>query len=227
MSKYQVGDKVLVRDDLEVGENYSMENGKSFNSFVIDMNKLSGKVVTIESTDYQYRIEELNFGWTDEMFAGKVVKKDVYEVGDKVVLREDLVGGNSYGDLYFNESMSRQKGKALTLESNSPNGHFSIREASFYYSNEMFIGAVITDAIVEEDETFSESLNLDSYLNLHLERVIYSNPATILFYHTGDGITKKIVAKLNPLDTYNKEDGLRVAILKAYRKQIDKELRSI
>lgn len=227
MLKYKVGDKVLVRDDLEVGESYFMKDGEARNSFVVNMNKLLGKVVTIASANYQYRIEEFDYSWTDDMFAGKVVKKDVYEVGDKVILREDLIGGNSYGGLYFNETMSRQKGQALTLESNSPNGHFSIRETSFYYSNEMFIGAVITDEIVEEDETFSESLNLDSNLNLHLERVIYSNPATILFYHTGDGITKKVVAKLNPLDTYNKEDGLRVAILKAYRKQIDKELRSI
>lgn len=60
--KYKVGDKVKVRSDLRVGKSY----GK--HTFVHDMFKFMGKIVTIESVWEQgYRIEEDAYWWTDEM----------------------------------------------------------------------------------------------------------------------------------------------------------------
>lgn len=66
--KYQVGDKVLVRPDLE-------ENKKYGDKVVIsDMLYFKGKIVTIEHVDYPnyYRIKEDpdQWHWTDEMFSG-------------------------------------------------------------------------------------------------------------------------------------------------------------
>lgn len=69
--KYQVGDKVLVRSDLE-------ENKKYGNEVVIsDMLFFKGKIVTIKHIQDHpdcYRIEEDpdQWHWTDEMFSGKV-----------------------------------------------------------------------------------------------------------------------------------------------------------
>lgn len=60
--KYKVGDKVKVRSDLRVGKSYGEH------TFVHDMFKFMGKIVTIESVWEQgYRIEEDAFWWTDEM----------------------------------------------------------------------------------------------------------------------------------------------------------------
>lgn len=60
--KYKVGDKVKVRSDLVVGKSYGEH------TFVHDMIKFSGKIVTIESVWKQgYRIEEDTYWWTDEM----------------------------------------------------------------------------------------------------------------------------------------------------------------
>lgn len=60
--KYKVGDKVRVRSDLKVGKCYGEH------TFVHDMFKFVGKIVTIESVWKQgYRIEEDTYWWTDEM----------------------------------------------------------------------------------------------------------------------------------------------------------------
>ena len=70
--KYDVGDKVKVREDLIVRDRYRMFDSKFTNSVVRDMLKFKGKIVTIKSVDDQYRIKEDcgDWGWTDEMFEG-------------------------------------------------------------------------------------------------------------------------------------------------------------
>lgn len=63
--KYKVGDKVRVREDLEVGKSY---NGCYFES---SMAKLKGKVVEIvDLDDESYFIKEDKYYWTEEMFSG-------------------------------------------------------------------------------------------------------------------------------------------------------------
>ena len=66
--KYQVGDKVLVRSDLEEGKTYGDE------VVISDMLYFKGKIVTIEHVDHpnHYRIKEDSdqWHWTDEMFSG-------------------------------------------------------------------------------------------------------------------------------------------------------------
>ena len=68
--KYKVGDKVRVREDLEVGEWYGKE------VFVSKMTLLKGKEVTISYIDsygyYRVKEDSENLRWTDEMFSGKV-----------------------------------------------------------------------------------------------------------------------------------------------------------
>lgn len=67
--KYKIGDKVLIRSDLEEGKKYGDEVVMS------DMLFFKGKIVTIEHVDHPncYRIKEDldQWHWTDEMFVGK------------------------------------------------------------------------------------------------------------------------------------------------------------
>lgn len=73
MSRYKVGDRVVVRDDLVLFENYYMDDRKHFDSFVESMEKFMGKVVTIREANPpsgKYLIVESSLNWTDEMFAG-------------------------------------------------------------------------------------------------------------------------------------------------------------
>ena len=72
--KYKVGDKVRVRDDLELGKWYSMNN-HIFSDFVNSkMITFKGKEVTISAgtNSDKYRIFEDGgcWHWTDEMFSG-------------------------------------------------------------------------------------------------------------------------------------------------------------
>ena len=85
MSKYNVGDKVKVREDLVMRERYGSE------IFVDDMAEFKGKEVTIKSVydcNEEYRIKEMGFTWTNDMFEGLVAKevKSGFKVGDKVEL---------------------------------------------------------------------------------------------------------------------------------------------
>ena len=67
--KYKVGDKVRVREDLEVSKEYG-------NDYVINsMLSLKGKIVTICNIDVdEYKIKEdfQKHWWPEEMFSGKV-----------------------------------------------------------------------------------------------------------------------------------------------------------
>lgn len=72
--KHKIGDKVRVRDDLELDKWYSMSNHK-FSDFVnSEMIMFKGKEVTISDDNFcgMYRIKEDNgeWHWTDEMFSG-------------------------------------------------------------------------------------------------------------------------------------------------------------
>ena len=79
--KYKIGDKILVRSDLEEGKKYGDEVVMS------DMLFFRGKIVTIEHVDHPccYRIKEDpdQWHWTDEMFVGKEseeIKSDLEEI---------------------------------------------------------------------------------------------------------------------------------------------------
>lgn len=62
--KYKVGDKVRVREDLEMYKDYGIYPNKK-------MVELKGKVVEIENVySYFYSIKEDTYYWTDEMFSG-------------------------------------------------------------------------------------------------------------------------------------------------------------
>ena len=81
MAKYKVGDKVRVRSDLILGRRYLMEDKETGDVFVVPMDNLLGKVVTIKVITRKYLIEEMAFNWTDEMFEGLVeeLKFNVYD----------------------------------------------------------------------------------------------------------------------------------------------------
>lgn len=75
MALYKVGDRVVVRDDLILDRCYYMLNadghpGRVGDTFVTEMSKYLGSVVTIKSLNHKYRIKECGLNWTDEMFVG-------------------------------------------------------------------------------------------------------------------------------------------------------------
>lgn len=71
--KYKLGEAVLIRNDLKKNKRYDMVSGPyayDWNNIVNEeMCKHAGELVHIsEYRNNQYRLKELDFYWTDEMF---------------------------------------------------------------------------------------------------------------------------------------------------------------
>jgi hypothetical protein len=78
MAKYKVGDKVIVRRDLVVGQVYEMETGTYTDTFEAPMRKFAGQEVTIseviekDSISWYHLKEDVDYwAWVDEMFEDK------------------------------------------------------------------------------------------------------------------------------------------------------------
>ena len=102
MSKYKVGDKVKIREDLVGGETYGGL------TTVSDMAELKGKEVTIKRTSCsgndEYRIKELGYTWTNEMFTQSIPNKGTI----KYRITDD---GITYTTLGHNSGKSIKSGK--------------------------------------------------------------------------------------------------------------------
>lgn len=122
MSKYKVGDKVLIREDLEVSKYYGSC------SVVPRMKKYLGQIATIERIDidgdYEIDLDDKEWSWTEEMIEKLVEEKEeTFEVGDLVKIREDLRHGNDF-EIYVNKDMLEFKGKVGTIIEKSATGSF-------------------------------------------------------------------------------------------------------
>lgn len=119
MDKYRVGDVVRVRKDLTEDKRYEAE-GKTKHA-VPDMIALAGKDVEIAVIcNGYYRVKDCwGYNWTADMFQGLVNPR--YKIGDKVIVRKDLVVGDHYGidplgaKCRFVCEMDFFKGKTVTI----------------------------------------------------------------------------------------------------------------
>lgn len=109
-AKFQVGDKVFVKTDLKVGEEYN----KCL--FVDEMEKLKGKITTISFTkksemwdEDRYCVEGFNdFYFSNDMLIGLDHCK-------KTHVKKVLITNEIYDGYYFNSDMSQLLGKEVTI----------------------------------------------------------------------------------------------------------------
>lgn len=90
----------------------------------------------------------------------KVVKQDVYEIGDRVLIRSDLRCGERYGENVFNsyDNMNPMLGKIVTIKSKHGYGYL-IKEMSYIWTHEMIEGKIIEEKVFKDiatDELLSE-----------------------------------------------------------------------
>ena len=68
----------------------------------------------------------------------------MYKVGDKVQIKNNLVGGEDYGNVYFSDEMNIYAGKTFVIESTEENESFTCYTldcaSTWDWSEEMFIG---------------------------------------------------------------------------------------
>ena len=161
--KYKIGDKVLVRPDLEENKTYGNE------VVISDMLYFKGKIVTIEHVDYpnHYRIKEDpdEWFWTDEMF----LPNTKYNIGDKVRVREDLIEYEKYKDILFVPSMNSFKGKIVTIYDFTDRGYRIEEDYKRYrWTDNMFSGKVseeIKSEYLSDLEEIEEHFDYDKIYN--------------------------------------------------------------
>lgn len=109
-TKFQIGDKVFVKTDLKVGEEYN----KCI--FVYRMEKLKGKITTISFTkksstcnEDRYYVEGINnFYFSNDMLIGLDHCK-------KARVKKYLIINKKYNGYYFNSEMAQLLGKEVTI----------------------------------------------------------------------------------------------------------------
>lgn len=115
-----------------------------------------------------------------------------FKVGDKVRVKNGLIGGNYYDGTYFNEAMEKLCGKIFVIE--------RVELKSFYFLNDG-MGWCFNEAMLEPvEEEVPEKL------------VIYRNGnKTIAKYYKGDK-TFEAEAKCSPEDEYDFKTGTELAM---------------
>lgn len=113
MSKYQVGDKVIVKKELYLNKMYYMENSEYSNNVVSEMQEFEGKEITIVEifNNECYLIEEdgRTWCWTDEMFEGlaeevRNIEKNNKELEKPKLTKKQLIEILGYDFDYIEEN---------------------------------------------------------------------------------------------------------------------------
>lgn len=133
MALYNVGDIVMVCDDLEDGDTYDGVN------VTYEMEQLAGCAVTISRVTpegyYFVQEDEDEYIWTESMFSG-LAEQTMYKPGDVVVVRNDisfdkrycmLSGPRSGLSAGIGTQMKKYAGKTVTIASIC-NGVYRIKE---------------------------------------------------------------------------------------------------
>ena len=139
-TKYKVGDYVVVRHDLKLGDRYGMSDNPYVDSVVQGMLKYAGSVVKIRAlekdymcNEYCYKIEGSTWCWTDGMFSG--YPHEVIKPGMKIRITEDVTSLAKIGLGWINDVIA---GKYVTFDHLS--NHLGVKGYHFKLgSNDWFV----------------------------------------------------------------------------------------
>lgn len=202
MSKYQVGDKVVLRKDLVVGAEY----GKCI--WVSAINPLADKdYVTIKdvcSFDCYKPKEADYYAISDEMIQGLYTDEEEtkmkYQVGDKVIIRKDL-------DYLYDEELNEEY-RVPELSEVTDKPYVVIEEIldrDYIVSNKAFPEEMIQGLYEEEETTYflyrtAEVGGLSTFLTIHnLLGVARPTAAIVDLVYCVDYLLTEEEAKLSPL----------------------------
>lgn len=204
--KYNVGDKVKIREDLVAEIMYGKEK------FVSRMEEYRGCEATIVDTFYRnggdlylIDIDDKCWYWTNEMFED--VPKSKFNIGDKVRVRRDLEVGNKYNGLTLTSSMYAHH-SIMTIAS-TDDDNYTCDESGFFWGEDML-------EKVEEEEKGDVKMTVEDLLNkTDVEKggliiaISYSNA----YFHTTIGHNK-----------INRDSELYKRFIKAYGDMIVDEV---
>ena len=173
--KFKVGDKVKVREGLDISKDYGGY------CITTEMLELKSKILTIkEARDYGYRIEEdeCNFTWTDEMLK-KATKQEVegLEVNNTVEdIKKELENNNKDIDKMLNKIGDLLK---------------EVKEEKKIMKEESPIEKAMTEAIIEKGKEIATK-DLEERIKKNLDKFIQENYGIL---------PKQVIIKQNDIET--------------------------
>lgn len=138
---YKVGDKVKIREDLEIDRRYN----KCL--FIEDMEKYKGKIATItrvtttqhdnfgKISDYDIDIDDGDWCWTDDMFEDECKYPSKFKIGDEVRVRKDLEVNKDYNGLTLSDAMYRCH-DIMTIKS-ADDDNYLCEENGYWWGEDM------------------------------------------------------------------------------------------
>lgn len=210
--KYEVGDKVKIREDLVPEIMYGKEK------FTSRMKEYCGHEATILDAFYRnggdlylIDIDDKCWYWTNEMFEDVDKHISKFNVGDKVRLRRDLKVGERYSGLTLYDNMYKECcDKVMTIKGTTIEGdNYMCKEIYYWWGEDML-------EKVEEEEGEDVRMTVEDLLNkTDVEKggliiaISYSNA----YFHTTIGHNK-----------INRDSELYKRFIKAYGDMIVDEV---
>lgn len=178
--KYEIGDVVKVREDLQVGEKYGELNVMDY------MLPFRGTLDIIENIDPDgdYHLANNNnpYVWSGGMLEPVELKDDLkekikggnnvkYKIGDVVEIRDDLKKGEKYGYCDVSESMLKFRGTTDTIESIDEDGDFYLagKDNPFAWNKDMLEPVITEDDLEPAIASKISRSTIYQYLLNHLE----------------------------------------------------------
>jgi hypothetical protein len=155
----------------------------------------------------------------------------LFKVGDKVRVKSGLnvwedTKKDYEGGVAFARSMLSFVGKVLTIKKIKSNSGYEVEESYSIFTDSMLEPVNKPKAKPEiEYVTKDRAIELAQDSFIKPLKVIHQNPATIFFYLDINGKQRKTVSICEEVDTYDKEIGLKVCVLKAIAKETQKGLK--
>jgi hypothetical protein len=130
----------------------------------------------------------------------KGIKQMKFKIGDKVRVKDDLIGGREYDSLWFAPDMERFRGYVMEIEEVRNNNRYVMKGVSYKFN----------DGMVESVESKKSSQNI-TYITdtLAITKIIYNDKATIVFFNDD---TKQVV-KLSEHDIYSEYSAVAIATM--------------
>jgi hypothetical protein len=135
--KYEVGDKVKIREDLVPEIMYGKEK------FVSRMEEYRGCEATIVDAFYRnggdlylIDVDDKCWYWTDEMFEEEHKHISKFNIGDKVRVRRDLEVGKEYNRLTLTKGMYACHHGIMTIES-ADDDNYTCIESCYWWGEDM------------------------------------------------------------------------------------------
>lgn len=200
MSKYKVGDRVVVISEEEADKKQDVDPG-----FVNDMKQYCGKTVTIKDVkklgcgSTNYYIEEAEWAWCDEFFEG--LEKDTVEKAKDLVFNPITFNPKAL-DAYGALEKASQYGKDHLRELEDAIVALTEQEV-FYYQPYKFINTL---------KGANNTMNKKDILVVRN----YNDRAMVVQFNKKDKNGKNIQtrAEVHDGDTFDLDNGIRICLLK-------------